>query len=677
MNLLCNHAKKNKKSFVFLLIGLLSLSCSEQKTRTLLIKQWHLSSSTETLDLEKAKLLPQFENQKDIYKFLETRILAGDLKTIIAEGCEGEIDKNFSLKFNGWTLQMLQEKKISKDYDDIMAPIPMKIKAKYPTVKVICGDNQSLITKNLKAMSDLRGFTGFYQRLLENKTNQKKYQAYEAQLRTLFPTEKIESPEQFALQKAIDALNQFESYIHQRNDSFIEIIKRYKNKNTAVVIGGLHVKDLSLKLIKKKISNEIMTPKGYASTEHKLIMSLKESLLSSLHQALSFFQTPEGFDFKNFPLSNKIKEDLIFNESELKKMKEKLKKFPGIFELLLSDYDQDGVRDFTLSSSPTGEIITAEDSDWDNDGVANILDDTVGETIVGKKVELKVSNHFFSSVDEKVLLKKIDKTFKIVPSEKVHHELLVIELLEKIHPYFKNGQLKYIRATRPIFSYGKNVFFSYIKHTNTLEYYPEKLSQYINSEYQKRFKGVQFNIFINSYVVPIIVHSLAHELAHSLEIDELALAKKNGWSWNEKEYLGKYLKEMRSPDKRMNILRTQFRYHGKTYQQWIAMYNQYKKLLDRAFKEKGLARQNMLKQSIYATGEKSKRDEHLVSFYHKFAIPSLYAFSKPGEWFAENYAACIYQLIYPKSVEKRRSIELEHLISFSPAARTTSITCSL
>ena len=128
----------------FSILFLLLLSCSQKKI--ILIKQWHLSPQTPTSNISQAKELPQFENQKDIFLFLKERIDQVDV--LFAEGCEGELDQDRSEKFNSWSLVDLVQRKDTAEFEDIMAPVPMKIKALFPRKQVVCGDDLVLIKKN-------------------------------------------------------------------------------------------------------------------------------------------------------------------------------------------------------------------------------------------------------------------------------------------------------------------------------------------------------------------------------------------------------------------------------------------------------------------------------------------------------------------------------------------------
>jgi len=248
--------------------------------KVILIKQWHLAPKVKTNNIKESKKNPQFMNQKDIYLFLDKKIKSKEITHVISEGCEGEVDKNFSFVHNGWGYKKLKQKVKSTDYEDILALIPLKLEVKHgDNLRTICGDSLSLIMKNSLSFSELRGFASFTIALIQNKKkNPKKFELYK---KTLF--EDAKNPKNldaitFAKQKASEHLNESLRLIKLRNDKFIEVIKKFKGKNIAVVIGGLHVDDLSKKLTKLKIANEVYTPKGYKNIELELLQTLNKFL---------------------------------------------------------------------------------------------------------------------------------------------------------------------------------------------------------------------------------------------------------------------------------------------------------------------------------------------------------------------------------------------------------------
>lgn len=664
-----------------LLLLTILFSCSNENKKITLIKQWHLSPKQNTLDIEKSKKLPQYENQKEIYKKIVNLIETKKTNMIIAEGCEGEIDEKFTLIYNGWSLKEIKSRRFDKNFNDIMAPIPLKIKAKYPNIKVVCGDNLKLIDENLKAISDLRGFSGFYQRLRQSKgIDEKKYLAYKKQLDGLFPNRKIKDPVQFSLNKSLNSLRLFEDLIVKRNNSFFDISKKYLKENPVIVIGGLHVKDLETKFDLDKILYETIIPNGYKNDEQSLVFALKEILLGDLKNGLILFQVPNKFRLDKFPTKNQMKSTVLFSKFEKNDLSEKIKSTNEIsIATLLSDYDKDGVRDFTLSTNGRSIILSAEDQDWDNDGIDNIIDNTIGDIGIAKiEDKVLVGNQFLSKSKEDIVLGKLSEKVKIIQESKIKHELLVLEILNKLMSITSREKigLKYIMATTPKFAYGENVFFSYIQHTQVMEYYPEKLNLFVTKQYRKRFSGVKFKKFIQLYVIPLIIHSLSHEIAHSLTVDPFIISKKHGWKWDSVKYKGKYLKSGRHPKKVIKDFKQNVKFQNKTFKEWMKSYTFFSKAVNKIVRIKDKDEQNKnIGESDFYVNIGGSLIEHKLSFLYKNKVPSLYSLKNPSEWFAEAYATCIYKFIYPASKKPIRSVELEHLLGMNPSA-TEDAFCS-
>ena len=139
-------------------------SCKKTKSKkqVFIFKQWHLSSEVDTKNKIPAKI-PQRINQKNLYHELLKQIENKKIATVVAEGCEGVIDKNFKHKFNQWGYANLLEVKESSAYEDIMTHIPLKLEVIFgDKLQTFCGDNYDLIQKQLLAFSEMRGVVGFY-----------------------------------------------------------------------------------------------------------------------------------------------------------------------------------------------------------------------------------------------------------------------------------------------------------------------------------------------------------------------------------------------------------------------------------------------------------------------------------------------------------------------------------
>ncbi|MCO4754961.1 MAG: hypothetical protein KC478_10810, partial [Bacteriovoracaceae bacterium] len=248
--------------FIQSLIILLLVSCSEVPKVTI-IKQWHLAPGKKTQNVQGSMKLPQFVNQKDIYEYLEKK--GGSSITVIAEGCEGEVDTSFNETFNGWTMDELIKQKDQIHFKDIMAPVWMKLKAKNPKkYNVVCGDNLQDIERNKLAMSDLRGFVGFYERMKASSAKPSAFNMYAKSLSEL-EGRKIANPLEFSRKAALDSLKESRDLIEKRNLSFLKIIKKNIDSNPYVVIGGIHAQHLTDLLKEQGIAFDVVEPKGYSS----------------------------------------------------------------------------------------------------------------------------------------------------------------------------------------------------------------------------------------------------------------------------------------------------------------------------------------------------------------------------------------------------------------------------
>lgn len=268
----------------YILIALFFISCSHISKRTskvTIIKQWHLSPNINTFNVEAARELPHYVNQRDIYdQLVELLENSSEPVAVIAEGCESGtvMGKSFAISFNGWNAGNLRLHTDKDHYADIMTSAPLKLKMKYPDrVKAVCGDNESLVKKNLLDLSEAKGYLGFHYRLEESKNNPKKYRSY---LDALEETEKkkIPNPIQYCEEKALVHVRNFWQGISKRNASFVSIAKVLIQQSPVIVIGGLHVKDLEKQLKEEGIEVQVITPKGYPENSENLGQELTKVL---------------------------------------------------------------------------------------------------------------------------------------------------------------------------------------------------------------------------------------------------------------------------------------------------------------------------------------------------------------------------------------------------------------
>lgn len=659
------------------------VGCSKKKVY--IIKQWHLSPSTNTSDIEKSKKLPQYINQIDIYDRVLSLVNEKKSGVVIAEGCETN-SEYLKTNFNGWNLELLEQRKIIGDLDEILAPVPLKIKAKLnDEISVVCGDNLKLIQENNLAFSDLNGFSGFFERLKYYKQNdEKKYQKYLKAFKETTDFNSKEDPVLVAKNKTLSSLNKFRLYIEKRNLSFLDAIKKNLDENPIVVIGGLHVSNLVESLEKLDIEYEVITPSKYPAQDEQLVGKLQVSLNSYGEKKLLFFQVPSGFNSQKFPIKNLISSNQLALKTEIEDLKEIVLSHEEKFELLLSDFDMDGVRDFTLSSAGNTTVISAEDNDWDNDGVPNLLDSSIGDTeifLVNKVTSnQQLSNHYDTKgVDTKSIF-EILTNYKIslVEDSEVKHDILLlkvfVEVLQKSK--LKAGDILTVVATKPKVQYGKKVFFSYIKQSKSLELYPEELFKFLAIKKKKEYSTVAFKKYLDGVIIPILIHSFAHEMGHAEELDSFSLAKKLGWEWKETKINSKYLVSHRNRNKHLNKVLNNIRFRGLSYSSWLKEHQLYLNKVNDLVKnykdDKEFIQQAQDLKWFKKIENKGK--EFQVSFLVSQKIPSLYSLSSLIEWNAEIYAACIFQKFYPKSSQRSESIRYELLMGFNPGV-VNSKTC--
>ncbi len=246
----------------------------------ILIPQWHLGSGPIPSEHP-----PQEANQLAIYTQLSTWVEGHTIDSLLAEGCEGPIENQTSVKINGWSVDDLTGELSQKhNIDSLLAPIAYKIKAKYKNNLVVaCGDREQLIHDNLLALSNLRGFAGFKMRLEDPQLSPQDRESYLNKA-----AEVLRLPRDSSLKFVLENLNseisksldQFENLLQQRNDNFVLQLEQLKGIKV-LVIGALHLHGLEAQLTKKKIPYSIWTPIGLEDQENRLIEQLKSKLLKT------------------------------------------------------------------------------------------------------------------------------------------------------------------------------------------------------------------------------------------------------------------------------------------------------------------------------------------------------------------------------------------------------------
>ncbi len=260
--------------------GKLSDASSKSATDVVLIPQWHLSPTTDTTSSSAG--LPQSENQRAIYRQLIEWVESGQVKTVLVEGCEGEVQDGFSDHFNGWSLADLQ-KLSAEQLDNVMTQVGLKLKAKVGSkVRVICGDNLALIKKHQLILSDMRGLLGFKIRIEQFKDDLKKRADYIATVRDLLKLS-VGTDDSTVISKLDDELRQklvdFNQVLHERNELFaLRAQSRDATPITAIVIGAIHIRDLDRQLQDAKLTTQTFTPTGLAGDEGDLLSQIQTLL---------------------------------------------------------------------------------------------------------------------------------------------------------------------------------------------------------------------------------------------------------------------------------------------------------------------------------------------------------------------------------------------------------------
>lgn len=620
---------------IFILaMSLIMLSCKEEAKITI-IKQWHLAPGKDASDVEASKKLPQYLNQVEIYKLLETKI--HEKPVIVAEGCEGNL--NEEEKFNGWSIIDLKAKVKDPDYVHIMAPVFMKIKAKYPQSTVVCGDKVDDIEKNKLAFSDLRGFAGYYERLIGSKNRPEVFDRYKRSLNEL-AGKVLADPVEFARKESLKALNRSKNLIHSRNNSFYEVARKHKEKDIYIIIGGIHTEHLSQLFNNDGIAHEVITPKGYSEVDQELYATLEKTLSTKGEKVnVSWMEVPEAFSADKIPLAHLLapSEVAIPKEwAELTSLMESAGLNPNI---LLSDFDKDGIRDFTVSTSGALTIISAEDDDWDNDGVLNLVDSTWSDSVfeVKKINKDQISNIFdVQNVSiEKTLSEIQNKGITLLSREGLSHDLLILKIFKDVLSYVKQADVdvRFLRVTKPLFTYGKQVYFSYRPSSQTIDIYLDELVQKFNEMHEKHYSQKTKAELVKGYLLPLLYHSLAHELVHSMDLNIKKIAQSVGWAFEERPTGSKYLTQKRLKRKVIASTFENTSFRGKSVREWIDLY------------KKG--------------GE---------SFLINEQLPSLYSLEKPSEWVAEAVSMCFIRKVFPKSVSEEGSKGFEKLLGINPSS---------
>ncbi len=253
---------------------------TDSNQTVLIVKQWHLGPRTITKGFREK--YPQEPSQTAIYNFLSTGVEKAQLDLVVGEGCEGEIGEKFEKEFNGWSYNELRAQPKNKKYEKILTQIPLKLKAKWTSkIHAVCGDNDEQIHNSTVSLSNMRGWYGFLTRFTEKPTTPEQKAEYQESASKLLGYSKVKPIEDLVpkiREKLKTELDSFESSLKKRNESFAAALKANTFTNAAVVIGGLHAKDLKEKVEELKLNCRVMEPINYPAKDEELIESFRRLL---------------------------------------------------------------------------------------------------------------------------------------------------------------------------------------------------------------------------------------------------------------------------------------------------------------------------------------------------------------------------------------------------------------
>lgn len=247
------------------------------------VKQWHLNAGDNTKTQPDLKKYPQAQNQQEIYQMLFEWIAAKKIDTVIAEGCEGEMNASFKPAFNGWTYADLNKISKKPEYSSIATHVGLKAEARFgDQVRTICADDAAKIKEGLVALSDMRGDLGYWMRLKQHVADPARAKPYldgVVEMFKLKPTTTVAEAIEVVRTDLKKAFVTFTASLQARNQKVIEQVKAEKsNKPIVVVYGGLHIDQLKELAEKENLNCEVFEPLHYDNQESKLMEDFKAAI---------------------------------------------------------------------------------------------------------------------------------------------------------------------------------------------------------------------------------------------------------------------------------------------------------------------------------------------------------------------------------------------------------------
>ena len=629
---------------------LLGISCSRPSGKVSVFKQWHLAPNIDTTNTDKAKTLPQFESQVALYRSVEALVKRGEFDIILSEGCDQSESPPFQSTFNGWDVRKLKLAKEFPHFENLLAPVAMKVFVYYPkeSVEVLCGDSSELIKKHQLAFSDLSAFLKYFQKFQTLPETSQQYQQYLSGLRSTFPKENITNPIEFVRKRGLKALADFEFYLKQRNKVFVKLAHEHPDKKIAIILGGSHALDLERRFKRQGRPVEVFTPKGYPPEKNKMFENIEKIFNKKNIYKLAYFNTPDGFKAENFPLRHLLKSKEIATTTEWQTLAGLAKKVGINPQLLLSDFDQDNIRDFTLSLSGTKIVLAAEDNDWDNDGFSNLLDNDLQglAQFKAKAVQGDLINSFkITNVDQVKILDFFKKrNINLLHAENLSMDLLVVSILYEVLKVTKKGQfdIENIKVTDDIIRSGRHVYFGYSEQSRTMYVYWGRLIQDVLN-HKKNYPKETMARFLKGYITPLMIHSMAHELGHALKVPHQERIFAYRWKYDTKSIESTYLKSLRMNRKKIFTEKSNLTFDNKKVDEWAKL---------------------------------AQESKERFTFLKTHTLPSFYALKSPEEWFAEVFAMCVLKELYPKVRKESHAKAFFELLGINPMIKTPVI-CSL
>jgi carboxyl-terminal processing protease len=269
-------SSKTVKSVPLTSVGQWDVSALESPEGIVLVPQWHYSPQTQTRD---QKLnLPQDRNQNAIFEQISTWIQSQYIKSVVVEGCEGQLVSTPDVAYNGWSLNDLRDQ---KNLESAQTHVGLKILSRFKNAaNVECGDDLNLIREHQLALSDIRGLAGFKMRIEQSNLSPQQRAQFISGLRDVLKLPKKSKEE--LIFKRLDqelklSIERFEDLIRKRNKVFLTKAHALPGRKV-IVIGALHIEDLMQNLKEQNIPFAVWRSVGLDDDGSDLIPSLKKHL---------------------------------------------------------------------------------------------------------------------------------------------------------------------------------------------------------------------------------------------------------------------------------------------------------------------------------------------------------------------------------------------------------------